>query len=267
METEQLGEILDNIEIGVLLVDSGKKVSFCNRTALKMLGKRAEEPILSCHSLLFGFETPCKGCFFVDGAAESVEIQPKDSDRTLECRRSMLPSGSLLVQLKDITALKSLQADIESSTVTDFESGLIKPAFIGDHLQREMSRARRFGGNISLIMLRITDLAHPGVNGIPKIVARILRGIGEILGSDLRAYDLAFRYDLDTFAVILPGEDIDGAMTVAHRLYSKIKNLGIQRARIGVSVMGSATSPQAVIESAQRALYIAEHTDEPIATT
>ncbi|HHS49644.1 MAG TPA: diguanylate cyclase [candidate division Zixibacteria bacterium] len=261
-------EILDRLESGVIVIGSDKRIDYCNDSALKILDISQCEKDRLCYEFIMNGGVPCTACIQGEAAGHSriIEIKSRDSDRFIEIIQTKLESGKILAQLRDVTAYKILQDELDRSLITEAESGLIKRNYIYDNLQREMSRARRFGRNVGLIMLKISDLAQPGVNTAPKIVARILRGIGEILGNDLRAYDLAFRYDKDIFAVILPGENLDGAMCVANRLYAKIKNLGIQRARIGVAIMGSATSPEMVIEAATRALYVAEHSDDPIAT-
>ncbi|MCK5833907.1 diguanylate cyclase [bacterium] len=265
---ELSGEFLDKIQIGIVVIDRNKRVLFSNLHALRLLGKKGYTQETFCYEFLKCDNCPCDDCYLQDetGLIDICEIKPADTDEVIECIRTKLDSGSILVQLRDITSYRVLQSELDQAMISDSKSGLLKNSLIHDHLQREMSRARRFGTNIGLIMLRISDLAHPGVNSIPSIVTRILRGIGEILGNDLRAYDLAFRYDRDTFAVILPGEDLDSSLGVADRLYSKIKNLGIQRARVGVANMGSATSADDVIDAAKRALYVAEHSDQPISS-
>ena len=260
--------ILDRLETGIMIVDSSKRIEYCNRAAIDLMGNHGNNPREYCYEFLFGKESPCRNCFQdmkgVD--SDSVEIKLPGCDRFIEISKRKIEDDRILIQIKDITPQNVLREELDKSIISDTMSGLLKKNLIYDHLQREITHSRRFGRNIGFIILRVSDLSNPGVHSVPKIVARILRGIGEILGDDIRAYDLAYRFDKDTFAVILPDENLDGTLTVANRLYSKIKTLGIQRARIGVSTMGSATSPDTIIESAQRALYVAEHSDNSVAT-
>jgi diguanylate cyclase (GGDEF)-like protein len=259
--------ILNELEIGILIVDSSKRIEYCNRAAIDLLGKSGKKAQKYCYELLFGKESPCQKCFGdIKGQnSEIVEIELPDLDRFVEISVKKIAAGRILIQLSNITTQNRLREELNKSIISDQSSGLLKRNLIYNHLQSEMTHSRRFGRNLGFIMLRVSDLSNPGINSVSKIVARTIRGIGEILGDDTRTYDLSYRFGRDTFAVILPDENLEGTLTVSNRLYSKIKNLGIQRARIGASTMGSTTSPEEIIESAQRALYVAEHSDNSVA--
>jgi len=78
--------ILNELEIGILIVDSSKRIEYCNRAAIDLLGKSGGKAQKYCYELLFGKESPCQKCFGdIKGQnSEIVEIELADLDRFVE---------------------------------------------------------------------------------------------------------------------------------------------------------------------------------------
>jgi diguanylate cyclase (GGDEF)-like protein len=88
-----------------------------------------------------------------------------------------------------------------------------------------------------------------------------LRQIGAYLGVMIRRTgDVVARYGGEEFAVMLIDTPAGGAAQVAERLREGIASMGPVTASFGVAAMVPAaeTSPEALVEAADRALYAAK---------
>jgi diguanylate cyclase (GGDEF)-like protein len=145
----------------------------------------------------------------------------------------------------------------------DHLTGLANRRAFRERLETEVERARRYGRELSLIVIdcdkfkRINDtLGHQAGD-------RVLERIGEMLLRNRRLEDGAFRIGGDEFALLLPETSAEGASTLAERLRRTLERaaLGTNReapltASLGVSAYGTrALNADDLFESADGALY------------
>jgi diguanylate cyclase (GGDEF)-like protein len=110
---------------------------------------------------------------------------------------------------------------------------------------------------------RYNDLyGHPAGDDCLRRIAPALR---DLIGED----DLVARYGGEEFAVLLPDCGLDQAIVVANRLRRAVLDLDIEQAMrgddfdvmtisVGIGLSGVASSPEQLIEMADRALYRAK---------
>ena len=262
-------ELLSELPIGIVIVNRLRRISYYNPRAGIYFNNVEQNAELICHNLLQNSDIPCLECPLEAGGLNPFirEIEIPDKGYIVEIQGSLSKNGDVIETVTDVTHRRLLQNQLDQAAMTDPGSGLMKRHFVRDHLQREIQRARRFGGNVSLIMLRASSINNGGLESVPKTIAQVIRGIGEVFGKETRAYDLVYRFGPDTFAIILPNEDLAGAINAASRLHLKIKALGIEKAKSGVASMNQGTMAESLIYAAQQALYRADHSEESIATT
>ena len=149
-----------------------------------------------------------------------------------------------LVREPRVVSGRELSA-LRVNAITDPLTGLYNRRFLYDHLQREMSRAERSGGVMSLMMMdlqgfkSINDrLGHPVGDTVLVKTARVIR-------ESLRAVDAGCRYGGDEFVAVLPNTSLMGGLAVAERVRQRVAKIQLPR-RMGLQMglhYGVATFP------------------------
>ena len=156
--------------------------------------------------------------------------------------------------------------EIYRMTIFDGLTKVANKRFLCDFLDREISRASRYGSPLSVAMLDI-DLfkeindthGHPFADGILQTIAERLR-------SRLRATDVLARVGGDEFAMLLPGMTGELATSVVHRTRSEV---GTVAGGVDLSwCAGIASYPidaqdaETLLECADAALYCAKSSSD-----
>jgi diguanylate cyclase (GGDEF)-like protein len=131
------------------------------------------------------------------------------------------------------------------SALTDPLTGLYNRRFLMEHLAREISRAERSEGIVSVVMMDLKDFkevndryGHPVGDGVLLRTARVVR-------ESLRTVDAGCRWGGDEFVVVLPNTNFLFAVAVAERIRKRVAALALPvRSMIKVGVhYGVATFP------------------------
>ena len=159
--------------------------------------------------------------------------------------------------------------ELQKESVTDSLTGLGNRRHFERRMLSEVSRARRFGQPLSLIMLDIDDFkVYNDTYGHP-VGDTTLSGLAQIMLDNVRAIDDVIRYGGEEFAVILPQTRIDMATVVAERIRAAANELKIEgieettNEKFSVSI-GVASFPidardeHELVNHADIALYIAK---------
>lgn len=166
--------------------------------------------------------------------------------------------------------LKRYRDFLENLSATDGLTGVANRRRFDEVLDREWRRAARTGSTISLLMMDID--CFKAYNDHYGHVAgdEVLRRLALVIQKNLqRPLDLASRYGGEEFACILPETDREGALLVAERIRSDIKNLKIPHrfcvadhvtVSIGVAAMipNPETPPSLIVRAADEQLYRAK---------
>ena len=149
--------------------------------------------------------------------------------------------------------LAALNAELDALATTDGLTGLTNHRKFQERLGEEVSRARRYGAALSVLMLDVDyfkqyndAFGHPEGDEVLRQIARLLR-------VNARDTDTAVRYGGEEFAMILPETDSAAAMEIAERIRRAIENtawplrsvtasVGIACLRAGVESSGSLVS-------------------------
>jgi diguanylate cyclase (GGDEF)-like protein len=155
---------------------------------------------------------------------------------------------------------------IQRQATTDGLTGLVNHKTFYEILEKELWRSRRYGGQISLIMVDVDNLKKindtHGHRAGDKVIKEISRRIKECI----RQIDTAARYGGDEFAVILPNTSLADATTVAQRMVNVVASTPITWKKeliplsisVGLGQYDAETNPEDITSRSDQALYSAK---------
>jgi diguanylate cyclase (GGDEF)-like protein len=165
---------------------------------------------------------------------------------------------------------------LAEQAITDGLTGLFNHRHFNEHLRQEVATARRYGQELSLVMIDVDDFkAFNDRFGHPQ-GDRVLAELAEIFRYCTRTdVDLLARYGGDEFMVILPqaranGAEPTAARNVAERIAAAIREHRFESVKgardvamtvsIGVAGLGlGGYTHEELLSSADKALYLAKH--------
>jgi diguanylate cyclase (GGDEF)-like protein len=155
-------------------------------------------------------------------------------------------------------------------TIMDDCTALFNARHLNFVLDAEIYRSTRYGHEFSVIFF---DLDHfKQVNDLygHLVGSKLLWRIGDILKSNLRLIDYAFRYGGDEFVVILPQTSKENALTIVRRLkdlltskvFFRAENLNIKvTASFGIAAFpADGRTHREILRMADEAMYLVKKT-------
>jgi len=155
-----------------------------------------------------------------------------------------------------------LYEDTHRLAITDWATKLYNHGEFQHRLSRRIDEAIRSKEPISLIMLDIDNFKIYNDKMGHQKGDELIQRIGKLLRKNSRKGDIAARYGGEEFAVIMPGAEKDEARSIAERLHTEVKNMGLPTTiSAGVaSLPEDANNKEGLIKKADQALYKAKHT-------
>ena len=155
---------------------------------------------------------------------------------------------------------------MQRQATTDGLTGLANHKRLYEILEKELWRSRRYGGQISLIMVDIDNLKRINDSYGHRAGDKVIKKISSKIKQCIRQIDTAARYGGDEFAVILPNTSLDDAIVVAERMLETVGNSPITWKReqialsisVGLGQYDADTSPEDITSRSDEALYTAK---------
>lgn len=164
--------------------------------------------------------------------------------------------------------LSRLHMQVAEQAITDPLTGLWNRRRMMQLLDREVARAQRFGGEISMVIIDIDDFKE--INDLRGHLHgdAVLESIADTVRETTRSIDVGARYGGDELALILFETGADGALILANRLRERVKGREVllrDGTKMDVTIsVGVATLPDSaegaedLIEAADQALLRAK---------
>ena len=190
--------------------------------------------------------------------------------------------GNLAASANEVGELRRELEEMRREAQTDGLTGLCNRRMFELRLREEAGAARDQDAPLALVMADIDHFkrfndayGHRTGDEVLRIVARVLRDC-------IKGQDTAARYGGEEFAAILPATDLDGGVTVAEQIRSRLgtkrlinrstgEGFGTVTISLGVAQYRPGEPLEVLIERADDALYRAKrdgrNRTEPEATT
>ncbi len=155
---------------------------------------------------------------------------------------------------------------IQHQATTDGLTGLVNHKTFYEILEKELWRSRRYGGQISLIMIDIDNLKKINDDYGHRVGDKVIKEISKRIKECIRQIDIAARYGGDEFAVILLNTSLIDASIVAKRMVNAVAKtptawnkeqipLSIS---VGLGQYDAGASPEDITSRSDQALYAAK---------
>jgi diguanylate cyclase (GGDEF)-like protein len=157
-------------------------------------------------------------------------------------------------------------ARLEHAASVDSLTGLLNRAYLDSRLQQEVARSQRQKTQFAVLMADIDDFKVINDTRGHQSGDAMLKGVGDIMRSAVRVFDVCARWGGDEFAVLMPNSDQASALACAERIRLRTAQylgdrdggtVGVTIS-IGVAVGGAGDTAVDVISRADRALYDAK---------
>lgn len=155
---------------------------------------------------------------------------------------------------------------IQRQATTDGLTGLVNHKTFYEILEKELLRSRRYGGQISLIMIDVDNLKKTNDTHGHRAGDKVIKEISRRIKESIRQIDTAARYGGDEFAVILPNTSLSDATIVAERMVKAVaqspttwRKEQIQLSiSVGLGQYDADTNPEDITSRSDQALYTAK---------
>ncbi|HTK28643.1 MAG TPA: diguanylate cyclase [Vicinamibacterales bacterium] len=233
-------------------------------------------PLRCAHAA--GLEAATTVCVPLTAQGESLGVlhfsfAATDADKGQAAGTADSTRGKMATAMAEQIALAlaniRLREALRNQSILDQLTGLFNRRYLEGTLERECRRATRAGRPLSILMLDVDHFKRFNDMWGHDCGDTVLRDLATLMRTHFRGEDIACRYGGEEFVLLLPDSPAEGAMKRAEEFRIAVHNLAVQHRKqtvgsisvsIGVaSLPQHGTSPAALLESADRALYQAKH--------
>jgi diguanylate cyclase (GGDEF)-like protein len=233
-ELKQLHAALDQVEYGVILLDRDLRAQFINRAFRRMASLPdamadecpAFERILAHGRSRNAFAVGAEGIeaylkrrleLVREGVPEPIELR-WSGDRVIRHQITALRGGSRMLTYTDISDLARTTEQLEKLATTDGLTGLVNRRQFITLAESELTRFRRYGRPVSMLLLDIDDFKSVNDRFGHDAGDRMIVHVARLCNENKRDADIVARIGGEEFAVLLPETGIENSCAVGERL-------------------------------------------------
>ncbi len=165
--------------------------------------------------------------------------------------------------------LADMQDRLFTASITDGLTGLCNHDHFNRLLEGELSRSRRYGQPLSLLLLDLDYFKAVNDSFGHLVGNQVLEAVAKVLVGSVRTVDTVARYGGEEFAIIAPQSPMSEALVLARRILTalprqvRLPALREHRITASVGVAGAddlrVKNAADLVDLADKALYIAKH--------
>jgi diguanylate cyclase (GGDEF)-like protein len=219
----------------------------CSVPRLALVGSQPSQPTSAGCALLLPLA--------VAGEVEAVILLVRRSSEVFT-DRSIELATTLVDQAATAVALVRARAEAGTDPVT----GCMNHRAMRRRLQEEVGRAVRAGSPLSCLLIDLDNFKLVNDHHGHQAGDAMLRGVGQALVGEFRAFDRVARYGGDEFVAILPNADLESAAAAAQRALERLLAVPSfdttpgASASIGVAQWQAPMSADALLQACDAAL-------------
>jgi len=134
----------------------------------------------------------------------------------------------LIIRVRNMLSLRSYTLELKHLATIDALTSVYNRRFYLEQAEKEMSRARRHGSPLSLLMLDVDKFKHVNDSYGHAAGDTVLTKLADVCLSELRDVDFIGRLGGEEFSVCLTDTSLGGASLVAERLRKSVESTTIQ---------------------------------------
>jgi diguanylate cyclase (GGDEF)-like protein len=238
--------VLSALPVGVFIADADGKVRWVNDTLCDQLGVPRER--------LLGIERaalPARKTLSLSKTIHWLHAPGSSGsgsgERRFECVTQKLEGfgdfdgsvGCVIDASRYETGRRprQLYPELKDPGRLDPATGLLNALTMQHELVQQVARSRRYLNPLSVVIIRLQDLAPTGesVTAIQK--QRLVRGIAKMLKEKLRWVDVVGCWDKDAFMLILPETALEPASKLVRKIETYINRLRLDEERAGENMV------------------------------
>jgi diguanylate cyclase (GGDEF)-like protein len=239
-----------------------------NHGTARRIGDLSADPEIASRGAAPGIRSWLGVPLFMYGGCEGVIAVQSSHARAFRSEHQRLLES---LGLQIAAALQN--AHLYELAMVDGLTGLFMRRYFDARIEEEIERSKRYGTAFSVVMVDVDDFKHLNDAHGHLIGDRVLRGIANVVKSQMRGVDTAARYGGEELALILPRTEMVSAYNVGERIRAAIAELRVTTEsdptgslRVTAS-FGIASYPESkardgedLVRRADRALYRAKKT-------
>jgi diguanylate cyclase (GGDEF)-like protein len=231
---DTLRAALDEVEIGVVLLDKDLLPQFINRCFMRMwhLTDQAELEKLDFEGLmrLIVSKQPRpmpavkfnefikKRTALIRAGAEDPRDVRVDDGKVIRVKCKPLPDGGRMLVYADVTDLVEQADKLKELATVDGMTGLFNRRHFFSLAEIEWARYQRHWRPLSLLMIDIDQFKSINDRFGHDVGDHVIIRIADICRQEKRKSDVVARFGGEEFLLLLPETDLDEAQSVAERL-------------------------------------------------
>lgn len=229
--------------------------------------EKIQVPTRSAAAVPFSMRERQVGVFFLRTTGEDPPLTDADAQFAESVIRTAVAA---IEKAYDLQSVVNDRDRLETLARTDPLTGCLNRRALGDALDQELDRARRYGLAVSLLLADIDRFKDVNDKRGHVTGDSVLRQLGEMLAREARSVDIVARYGGEEFVVVMPETALEGATNFAERLRKRVEghdfaDPGENPLHVTISV-GLATFPddrvkstESFVNRADQALYRAKN--------
>ncbi len=169
------------------------------------------------------------------------------------------PLATINRQLAAALKTQQLHVQVEELSLIDPFTGVQNRRFFELFLQRELERCRRYKRGLTLLMIHLDGWKKYGETHGPAMSRDALHTIARSITACVRrGSDVVCRYTNETFAVLLPETDLEGAREVADSMRARIEDQEGFQGTFDIGIGIASSSPDSSCDDAENMLACAD---------